>query len=154
MNLIHYRPNRWFDSALDRMVSDFFPRVGWESTPAEALWTPAVDVRDEKEGFVIKAELPGVEKEDLKVEVSDGVLTLSGTKKQEAVSEEEGVYRAERSYGEFKRAFALPDAVDAEKIDAQYRNGVLTVTLPKKPEATPKQISIRGDEAPKKIGVH
>lgn len=152
MNLIHYRPNRWFDSTFNRMVSDFFPLTSSDA-PAQSVWNPPVDVRDEKGGFVVSAELPGIEKEDLKVEVVEGVLTLSGTKKQEAVTDEEGVYRAERSYGEFKRAFVLPDSVDADKIDAQYRNGVLTVTLPKKPEAAPKQISIRGDEAPKKIGV-
>ena len=153
MNLIHYRPNRWFDSAFNRMVSDFFPAAASDATLTAGLLNPPVDVRDEKDGFVVSAELPGIEKEDLKVEVVEGVLTLSGTKKQESVSDEEGVYRAERSYGEFKRAFVLPDSVDAGKIDAQYRNGVLTVTLPKKPEAAPKQISIRGDEAPKKIGV-
>jgi HSP20 family protein len=154
MNLVRYSPNRWFDSAFNRMVSDFFPAAPWEATSSAALFNPPVDVRDDKEGFVVSVELPGIEKEDLKVEVVEGVLTLSGIKKQETVSDEEGVYRAERSYGEFKRAFVLPDSVDAGKIDAQYRNGVLTVTLPKKPEAAPKQIAIRGDESPKKIGVH
>jgi HSP20 family protein len=152
MNLIHYRPNRWFDSAFNRMVSDFFPVVTADAASPDVL-NPPVDVRDDKDGYVISAELPGIEKEDLKVEVVEGVLTLSGTKKQESVSEEEGVYRAERSYGEFKRAFALPDSVDAGKIDAQFRNGVLRIALPKKPEAAPKQISIRGDEGAKTIGV-
>jgi HSP20 family protein len=152
MNLIHYRPNRWFDSAFNRMVSDFFPVVTADAASPDVL-NPPVDVRDDKDGYVISAELPGIEKEDLKVEVVEGVLTLSGTKKQESVSEEEGVYRAERSYGEFKRAFALPDSVDAVKIDAQFRNGVLRIALPKKPEAAPKQISIRGDEGAKTIGV-
>jgi HSP20 family protein len=152
MNLIHYRPNRWFDSAFNRMVSDFFPVVTADAASPDVL-NPPVDVRDDKDGYVISAELPGIEKEDLKVEVVEGVLTLSGTKKQESVSEEEGVYRAERSYGEFKRAFALPDSVDAAKIDAQFRNGVLRIALPKKPEAAPKQISIRGDEGAKTIGV-
>lgn len=153
MNLIQYSPNGWFDAVVNRVFSDFGPEFGREAVGAESLFSPAVEVRDARDAFVVSAELPGVEKEDLKVEVTDGVLSLTGSKKQETVSDEQRVYRAERSYGEFKRAILLPDTVDAGKIDAVFRNGVLKITLPKKEEAAPKQIAIRGDEDVKKIGV-
>jgi len=152
MNLIQYRPNDWFDAVVNRVFSDFAPFSAWEGDVLETAFSPALEVRDEREQFVVSAELPGVEKGDLKVEVTDGVLTLTGSKNQESVSDEQRVYRAERSYGEFKRAILLPDTVDAGKIDAVFRNGVLRITLPKKVEAAPKQISIRGDGDVKKIG--
>ena len=153
MSLIQYNPNRWFESAFDRFFSDFSPATTWNA-PSVATFNPRVEIRDEKDAVIVTAEIPGVEKSDLNVEVAHGVLTLSGSKKQEAASDEEGVYRAERVYGEFKRAFSLPDTLDAAKIDAQYRNGVLKVTLPKRPEAAPKQIEIRSETEGKKIGVN
>jgi HSP20 family protein len=154
MNLIHYTPSRWFESAVNRMFSDNFDAPAWEIAAAQPSFNPRVDVRDEREAVVLSAEIPGVEKENVTVEVHDGVITLSGTKERKEVSEEEGVYRAERVYGEFKRSFGLPDTVDASRIDAEFRNGVLKVTLPKKPEAAPKQIAIRGENGgSKQIGV-
>ena len=153
MNIVQYNPNRWFESAFNRFFSDFSPSPALDVAVGSSF-TPRVEIRDEKDAVIVSAEIPGVEKSDLTVEVADGILTLSGTKKQEEVSNEEGVYRAERVYGEFKRAFSLPDTLDASKIDAQYRNGVLKVTLPKKPEAAPKQIEIRGDAEARKIGVN
>ena len=147
MSLIQYSPNRWLDSAFSRMFPDFGWNGGIEVSAPQASFNPRVDIREDKDALIITAEIPGVEKEKLSVEVRDGVLTLSGTKERESVSGENGVYRAERLYGEFKRGFVLPDEIDAAKIDAQYRNGVLQVTLPKKPEAAPKQISIRGGDA-------
>lgn len=154
MNLIHYAPNRWFESAFNRMFSDVLDAPAWEISDAQPAFNPRVDVRDEREAVVLSAELPGVDKEDVNVEVHDGVITLSGKKERKEVSEQEGVYRAERVYGEFKRAFSLPDTVDASRIDAEFRNGVLKITLPKKPEAAPKQIAIRGENGgAKQIGV-
>ena len=153
MNLVQYNPNRWFESAFDRFFSDFSPSTSWDAAPVQAF-NPRVEIRDEKDAVVLSAEIPGVEKSDLNVEVAEGILTLSGSKKQETVSDDQGVYRAERVYGEFKRAFSLPDTLDVSKIDAQYRNGVLKVTLPKKPEAAPKQIEIRSESEAKKIGVN
>lgn len=154
MNLIQYSPNRWFESAVNRMFSDVLGSAESEPVAPQPLFNPRVDVRDEKDAVVLSAEIPGVEKENLNVEVNDGVITLSGTKKVDSESSDQGAYRAERSFGEFRRSFVLPDTIDAERIDAQYRNGVLKVTLPKKPEAAPKQIAIRGDGEAKKIGVN
>ncbi len=153
MNLIQYGPNRWFESAFNRMFSDVLGSPTWEAAAPQPVFNPRVDVREEKDAVVLSAEIPGVEKDNLNVEINDGVITLSGTKQVDAEADEQGVYRAERSFGEFKRSFVLPDTIDAERIDAQYRHGVLKVTLPKKPEAAPKQIEIRGDGEAKKIGV-
>jgi HSP20 family protein len=153
MNLIQNSPNRWFESAVNRMFSDVLGGPTWDVAAPQALFNPRVDVRDGKDAVVVSAEIPGVEKDKLNVEVNDGVMTLSGTKEAESVSEDQGVYRAERIFGEFKRSFVLPETVDPERIDAQYRNGVLRVTLPKRPEAAPKQIAIRSDGEAKHIGV-
>ena len=153
MSLISYSPNRWFESAVNRMFSDAVGGPAWETSAPQPAFTPRVDVREEKDAVVLSAELPGVEKDQLSVEIHDGVLTLTGTKKQESAEAGNGVYRAERIFGEFKRSFVLPDTLDAGKIDAQYRNGVLHITLPKTPEAAPHQIEIRTDGGAKKIGV-
>ena len=154
MSLIQYNPNRWFESAFNRVFSDVLGSPAWEAAEPQALFIPRVDVRDEKDTVVLNAEIPGVEKDGVNVEVNDGVLTLSGSKKQATESNENGVYRSERVFGAFKRSFVLPDTVDVDRIDAQYRNGVLSISLPKKPEAAPKQIAIRSDGEAKKIGVN
>ena len=153
MSLIQYNPNRWFESAVNRVFSDVLGSPTWEAAP-QVSFIPRVEVRDEKDAVVLSAEIPGVEKDGVSVEVNDGVLTLSGAKKQASESNENGVSRSERVYGEFKRSFVLPDTVDVERIDAQFRNGVLSISLPKKPEAAPKQIAIRGEGEAKKIGVN
>jgi HSP20 family protein len=104
---------------------------------------PAVDVYENKESFVVKAELPGMKKEDIDVSLHDGSLSISGERKSEEKVDEGEVYRSERFFGRFQRTVALPAAVDAGKIKAQYQDGVLTVTLPKAEEAKPKQIDVQ-----------
>ena len=88
-------------------------------------------------------EVPGVERDKVKIEVKDGVLTLSGEKRTEEKEEENGIFRSERVYGSFSRSFTLPEEVDGEGIEAAYRDGVMTVKLPKKPETTPRLIAIK-----------
>lgn len=105
-------------------------------------WTPAFDVYEEKDNFVVKAELPGIKKEDINVSLQDGNLIISGERKSETKSEGAEIYRAERYFGKFQRSVALPAAVAAGKVKADYRDGVLTVTLPKSEEAKPKQIEV------------
>lgn len=105
-------------------------------------WTPAFDVYEEKDNFVVKAELPGVKKEDINVSLQDGSLIISGERKSETKSEEAEIYRAERFFGKFQRAVSLPTTVAANKVKADYKDGVLTVTLPKAEEAKPKQIEV------------
>jgi len=104
---------------------------------------PVVDIYEDKDNFVVKAELPGMKKEDIDVSLHDGSLSISGERKSEQKWEDAEVHRAERFFGRFQRTVALPSAVDAGKIKAQYKDGVLTVTLPKAEEAKPKQIDVQ-----------
>ncbi len=105
-------------------------------------WTPALDVYEDKENFVVKAELPGMKKEDIDVSIHDGGVSLSGERKGETKHQDAEVYRAERFFGRFQRTVTLPAPVAADKVKAQYKDGVLTITLPKTEEARPKQINV------------
>jgi HSP20 family protein len=105
-------------------------------------WTPALDVYEGKDSFVVKAELPGMKKEDIEVSLHDGSLSISGERKTETKHEDAEVYRAERFFGRFQRTVTLPTAVAADKVKAAYKDGVLTITLPKTEEAKPKQIDV------------
>jgi HSP20 family protein len=104
--------------------------------------TPALDVFEDTEHFIVKAELPGMKKEDIDVSLHDGSLSISGERKSETKHEEAEIYRAERFFGRFQRTVALPATIVADKIRAQYKDGILTVTLPKTEEAKPKQIDV------------
>ena len=149
MNLIRYNPNRWFDFPFDRIFDEFLPRIGGRNLGVErtesAHFAPRVDISEEKEALLVSAELPGVEKDKVSVEVDDGVLTLSAEKLAERKENEGGFYRSERVFGNFKRSFEVPASVDAGNISAEYANGVLKVTLPKRPEAAPRQIEIKAE---------
>ena len=105
-------------------------------------WTPALDVYEEKDHFIVKAELPGMKKEDIEVSFHDGGLSISGERKSETKHEDAEVYRAERFFGRFQRTVALPTPVAVDKAKASYKDGVLTITLPKTEEAKPKHIDV------------
>jgi HSP20 family protein len=105
-------------------------------------WTPAFDVYEDKDNFVVKAELPGMKKEEINVSLQDGCLVISGERKGETRGECTEIYRAERFFGKFQRSVSLPAAVAAAQVKAEYKDGVLTVTLPKAEEAKPKQIEV------------
>jgi HSP20 family protein len=145
----------WFDANFDRLFDSQFPRLAWEASDEPAVFLPRVDIRDGKGAIVVSAELPGIDKDGISIQVENGVLSLSGEKRKEADTEENGSYRSERVYGTFKRSFTLPEEVDPEKIDAEYSNGVLKLTLPKRPEAAPKLIAIKSaSDGVKKLGVN
>lgn len=141
MNLIQYNTNRWFDFPFDRFFDEFVTRRAPVNSSA-GTYQPRVDIVEEKDAVVVSAEIPGVEKDKLSVELEDGVLTLSAEKTVENREEKNDLYRSERTYGTYKRTFKVPASVDADKISAEYVNGVLKVTLPKHPEAAPRQIEI------------
>ena len=105
-------------------------------------WTPALDVYEEKDSFVVKSELPGMRKEDIEVSFHDGSLSISGERKSESKHEDAEVYRAERYFGRFQRSVSLPATVNPDKVKAAYKDGVLTITLPKTEEAKPKRIDV------------
>jgi Molecular chaperone (small heat shock protein) len=106
-------------------------------------WTPALDLHEDKDNFVVKVELPGMKKEDIDISLHDGSLSVSGERKSEEKFADAEVYRSERFVGRFQRTIALPGAVANDQVKAQYKDGVLTVTLPKTEEAKPKQINVQ-----------
>ena len=106
-------------------------------------WTPALDLHEDKDNFVVKVELPGMKKEDIDISLHDGSLSISGERKSEEKFADAEVYRSERFVGRFQRTIALPSAVADDQVKAQYKDGILTVTLPKTEEAKPKQISVQ-----------
>ncbi len=119
----------------------FQPLLG--SDDAYGAWAPAVDIFEKGDNLVIRAEIPGVDKDDIEVRVENNTLVLSGERRQDKDLEENNVYRLERTYGTFLRSFRLPKTVDASRISAEYRNGVLEITLPKVEEARPRKIDIK-----------
>jgi HSP20 family protein len=105
-------------------------------------WAPAIDVYDSSDSVVVKADLPGLAKDDIEVMIQDNILTIKGEKKRSSDIKEDNCVRSERFYGIFHRSLTLPTAVDRDKVRANFNNGVLALTLPKKEEARPKQIKI------------
>jgi len=132
---IQERMNQIFEDALARSR-------GRDEGLRTGMWTPAVDIYEKNDAVVVKAEIPGVEKDQISVEVKDGILTLRGERKFERDVKEESYHRIERSYGTFLRSFSLPVSVNQEKVKATFRDGVLEVELPKKELAKPKQIKV------------
>jgi len=106
-------------------------------------WTPALDMHEDKDNVVVVMELPGMKKEDIDISLHNGSLTISGERKNEEKYGDAEVYRAERFVGKFQRSVTLPAPVSADKVTAQYKEGVLTITLPKSEEAKPKQIEVQ-----------
>ncbi|PYM13233.1 MAG: heat-shock protein Hsp20, partial [Verrucomicrobia bacterium] len=105
-------------------------------------WTPALDVYEDKDNLIVKAELPGMKREEIDISFHDGTLTITGERKYEEKNEDAETYRAERFFGKFHRTLALPKPVQSDKATATYKDGILTVTLPKTEEAKPKQIQV------------
>ncbi len=130
-----------YNDSLNRLFEPFFGRFAFDDAPATGTWAPAVDVAEDTETIHVKVEVPGMDEKDLKVNFEDGLLTISGERQFER-KDDRNYHRIERAYGSFTRAFSLPRTVDAAKIVANYRNGVLEIEIPKKEEAKPKQIQI------------
>jgi HSP20 family protein len=134
-----------FQHEMNRMFEDFFRGGNGEAAGTGlSSWTPAVDIHETDDGFVIKAELPGVSKDDVSIEVHQNTLTLRGQRKHESAVKNERYHRVERAYGTFQRSFVLPAMVDHDKVQATYKDGVLELHLPKSEAAKPKRISING----------
>jgi HSP20 family protein len=134
-----------FQHEMNRMFDEFFRGGNGEAAGTGlSSWTPAVDIHETDDGFVIKAELPGVSKDDVSVDVHQNTLTLRGQRKHEAEVKHERYHRVERAYGTFQRSFVLPAVVDQDKVQATFKDGVLELHLPKSEAAKPKRISING----------
>jgi HSP20 family protein len=147
MPLVRWDPFRDVMSLQERMNELFERTMRRRADEEEGLapraWSPAVDIYETDEKMVIKAELPGLKKEDIDIEVRDNTLTLKGERKFEKEIKQENYHRVERAYGSFQRSFTLPGTVKQEAIEATFKDGILEVSLPKAEEAKPKQIRIQ-----------
>jgi HSP20 family protein len=124
---------RMFQDTVNRLLSE----------PGSRPWTPAVDIYETENDLVLKADLPDVDMNDIEIKIENGTLSLRGDRKFEKNENQKGFHRIERAYGTFVRYFTLPDTVDTEHVQAGLKNGVLTITLPKKEVAKPKTIKVQ-----------
>lgn len=144
MTIVRWTPFRDMLGIQDEMNRLFnaYLEGSREGSEDAVLWAPLVDICETDEEITVTSEMPGMKKEDVKISVQDNVLTLKGEKKQEIDEKEKNFHRVERSYGVFERSFSLPSSVQTDKIKASYKDGVLTITLPKSEETKPKEIDI------------
>jgi HSP20 family protein len=141
-DIVRWDPFRELESLrreMERLFDTFLSERRFER---EFTWAPAVEVKELPDKFVLRVDLPGIRKEDIKLEVSDNILTISGERKEEKEEKEAQYYRREIVYGSFHRSIQLPPSVDPEKITAKLENGVLTVEIPKTEKAKAKEIPI------------
>ena len=123
---------------VDRMFRDFYD----DSETKESYWMPSVDITEDNDKLTLSAEIPGVKKEDVKISLNNGILTIEGEKKQAREEKDENSYRSERYYGKFTRSFNLTSEIDEDKIKADYNSGIVSITLPKSEKVKSRQISI------------
>ena len=141
--LTRWEPSRGLTTLQDqinRLFSDSFDRTGEEGSLT--AWAPAVDIYETEHELVVKADLPDIDPKDLDIRVENNILTIRGERKFENKVNEENYLRVERSYGSFSRSFQLANSVNSDAIKADYQNGVLTLSIPKREEAKPKQIKV------------
>jgi HSP20 family protein len=131
--------------SINRLFHDAFPRSSADEDFALSAWKPVVDIYDKADSIIIHAELPGVTKDDVSIEVKENVLTLKGERIEVKEVNEDKYFRKERSFGSFYRAFTLPSAINPENIKATFKDGVLEIEIPKPEEQKPKQIQIKID---------
>jgi len=129
-----FQRNFWFDNFSKRFL---------EPGSSMSIWEPLTNVVEKDDGYSITIELPGVKKEDVKITLVENSLTIKGEKKKEEKVEDKNYYRMERTFGSFQRTFHLPNEVDASKVKASFKDGILNISLVKKEEAKPKEISIK-----------
>jgi HSP20 family protein len=146
MTLVRWDPFRELESVSDRL-NRVFARPTLSTSAREALtvadWMPTVDISETDSEYLIKAELPEVKKEEVKVTVENGVLTLQGERRQEKEEKGKKFHRVERSYGSFVRSFTLPESVDDSAVKAEYKDGMLNLHLPKTEKVKPKSIDVK-----------
>lgn len=149
-NVTRWNPFAELEDILDRYSRSRYPRVGGENgTLSRDLlqrtdWAPAVDISETPDAFHIHAEVPGVNKDDIKVTLQDGVLTIQGERREEKPAEEGSKqHRVERFYGSFARSFTLPESVDEDGVEAEYKDGILNLKLRKSEKAKPRAIDVK-----------
>jgi HSP20 family protein len=152
MTLVKFNPVKDlmdFEREFGKMFSSLENRFGIskskdaDSEYENAVWMPLTDIYESKDNFTLKIDLPGIKKEDVKISFTNGKLNISGERIQEAETKEAKCHRIEKTYGKYFRSFTLPELILAEKINAEFDNGQLTITIPKAEEAKPKEIEIK-----------
>ena len=150
MSITRYDPFRDLRSLQDevnRLFSSNFSRSYGDEGIGRGAWTPSVDIFENKDQIVLEAELPGMNREDFELTIENNVLTLRGERRFEKTDEGDNYHRVERSYGAFTRSFTLPQTVSGEGANAEYKNGVLRVALPKREEVKARRIEVQGEAA-------
>src|SRR5712691_2690042 len=144
MAIVRFEPFRELQDRMNRLFSEAYlsSPTGEEDWALGGSWAPAVDIYEQDNNIVLKAELPGVDPKDVDIRLENNTLTLRGERKFDDEVKKENYHRVERAYGAFTRSFTLPTVVDQGSIKAEFKDGVLRVTLPKREEAKPKQIQI------------
>jgi HSP20 family protein len=146
MNLVKWNPFRELEDVSHRLNSLFGKLPARSESGADMLavadWMPTVDISETDAGYLIKAEIPEVKKEDVKVNIQDGMLTISGERHQEKEEKSQKFHRIERSYGSFSRSFRMPDDADESTVNAEFKDGMLNVTLPKSKKAETQSVSV------------
>ena len=135
----------------DRLMDETLGSLAWGRGENLRSWFPATDVSETPEHLVLRLEVPGLTRDQVKISVENNVLTVRGEKEQESTSENENFYRTERTYGAFERSFSLPSYADADHISATLDNGVLTIKLPRREEARPREVQIEAGKGSKQI---
>ena len=152
MTLVKFNPVRDlidFEREFNKMFNSLENRYGISKSKdvdteyENAVWMPLTDIYENKDNFSLKIDLPGIKKEDVKISFANGKLNISGERLQEEETKDATSHRIERSYGKYFRSFNLPELIQADKINAEFNNGQLTITIPKAEEAKPKEIEIK-----------
>ena len=146
MSLVRWDPFADVDSIFNRAMRNFgrYPRLSIEEDGGATVeWSPSANISETEKEYLVRAELPGLKKEDVKVTLGDGVLTIEGERKQQKEEKNEKFHRVESFYGNFTRTFSLPDNVKSEAISCESKDGVLTVHIPKAEQKQPKQIVVQ-----------
>ena len=147
MSLMRYEPWSLISQFQNEMARSFDPRLtktAEDNNVVTSDWTPAVDIKEENDRFLIAADIPGVDAKDIDVHMENGLLTLRGQRNFESSTENEGYKRVERARGSFYRRFSLPDTADADRISAKCANGVLEIVIPKHEKVQPRKITVEG----------
>jgi len=144
MAIVKYNPFRELRTMQDQMnrMLDMAWNREFGEEMKEGVWQPPVDIYEDEQSVVIKAEVPDVDQKDIEVRIENNTLTLKGERKHSSEIKKENYYRVERYFGQFQRSFSLPQSIDQDKVEATCEKGILTITLPKREEDKPKQISV------------
>ena len=151
MTLVKWNPARELlnvEREFNKLFNTFNSRFGFDDSSMNedlenAVWSPLTDISENKDQYILKMDLPGVSKENLKLNFHDGELIISGERKQEKEDKDSKYHRIERTYGRYYRSFTLPQTIQADKINAEFKDGQLTITVPKSEEAKPKELEIK-----------